>query len=65
MKIAAIGLAVVFFLLAALYGTGTLQFGAHEPGPHIKHAILFTILGVLSLVWMRFQGASASGQGPR
>lgn len=60
MKIAAIALAVVFFIVAALYATGALQFGAHEGGPHVKHAILFVILGVLSLVWMRFQGANTN-----
>ena len=62
MKPLAIGLAVVFFLVAVLYGTGALQVGAHEGGPHVKHAVLFAILGVLSLVWMRFQtGSPAKG----
>jgi len=61
MKIVSIALAVVFFIVAALYATGALQLGAHGGGPHIKHAILFVILGILSLVWMRFQGANAAG----
>lgn len=60
MKAVAIGLAVVFFVLAALYGAGVLQFGAHEPGPHIKHAVLFGILGILSLVWLRFAGGNTT-----
>ena len=55
MKATALVLAVVFFIIAILYGVGVLQIGAHEPGPHLKHAVLFAILGALSLVWMRFQ----------
>ncbi|GAC1306161.1 MAG: hypothetical protein NVS2B3_13380 [Vulcanimicrobiaceae bacterium] len=61
MKILAIAIAVVCFVVAALYATGTLQLGAHEAGRHVKHAILFTVLGILALVWMRFQsGQTAS-----
>jgi len=59
-KVLAIALAAVFFILAALYATGLLQLGAHEPGPHVKHAILFVVLGILSLVWLRFQSNSAT-----
>lgn len=70
MKPVAIGLAVVFFILAALYATGTLQFGAHEVGgrahvPHLKHAVLFAILGGLSLVWLRFAGNASTGASAR
>ncbi len=61
MKALALGLAAVCFLAAALYATGVLQLGAHESGVHIKHAVLFAILGVLALVWLRFQGAKTSG----
>lgn len=60
MKLVAIVLAVAFFLIAALYATGVLQIGAHEAGPHLKHAVLFAILGVLSLVWMRFQSTATT-----
>jgi hypothetical protein len=60
LKAIALALAVVFFIVAILYGTGILQIGAHEPGPHLKHAVLFAILGVLSLVWMRFQANSSA-----
>jgi hypothetical protein len=55
MKIIPIVLAVIFFAVAGLYGAGLLQLGTHTPGPHIKHAVLFAGLGVLSLVWLRFQ----------
>jgi hypothetical protein len=61
LKPLALALAVVFFIVAILYATGILQIGAHDPGPHYKHAVLFAILGVLSLVWMRFQSSSPSG----
>lgn len=60
MKAIALLLAIVFFIVAILYGVGVLQIGAHEPGPHVKHAVLFAILGVLSLVWMRFQSNSSA-----
>ncbi len=59
-KALAVALAAIFFIVAILYGTGVLQIGTHEPGPHLKHAVLFALLGVLSLVWMRFQGKSSS-----
>ena len=62
MKLLSIALAAAFFVIAALYATGSLQIGTHEAGPHVKHAILFVILGVLSLLWLRFQTSSrASG----
>jgi hypothetical protein len=52
MKILAIVLAVAFFAVAVLYWIGI--FG----GPHVKHGILFAGLGVLALIWLRFQSAS-------
>ncbi len=61
LKPLALVLAIVFFIIAVLYATGILQIGAHDPGPHLKHAALFVILGVLSLVWMRFQSSSPAG----
>jgi hypothetical protein len=62
LKVLSIALAVVFFLISALYLAGVLQIGVSEAahGPHLKHAVLFAVLGVLSLVWMRFQSKSAS-----
>jgi hypothetical protein len=61
-KILATGLAAAFFVIAILFATGTLQIGTHEPGPHIKHAILFVLLGILSLVWLRFQSNTATSR---
>jgi hypothetical protein len=56
MKIVALVVALICFALAVGYGSGT----AHTPGPHVKHAVVFAVLGVVALVWMRFQsGASA------
>lgn len=52
MKILAIVLAVAFFVVAVLYWVGI--FG----GVHVKHGILFAALGVLALIWLRFQSAS-------
>ncbi len=61
MKVLALALAVVFFLVAILYLVGVLQIGvSHAGGRHVSHAALFAVLGVLSLVWMRFQGAPSS-----
>ena len=49
MKIAAIGLAVVFALVGVYFIV--------EPPHHVKHFVLFEILAALSLVWLRFQSA--------
>jgi hypothetical protein len=51
-------LAIAFFVLAVLYWTGSVQIAVHEPGPHHKHAVLFAGLGILCLIWFRFQSAS-------
>ncbi|MBC5799767.1 MAG: hypothetical protein GIX03_15645 [Candidatus Eremiobacteraeota bacterium] len=55
MKALALVLAVVFFIIAILYATGVLQVASNHGGPHFSHAALFAVLGVLSLIWMRFQ----------
>jgi hypothetical protein len=47
-------LAVVFLAVAALYATGTLQLFASTSGVHIKHAILFAVLAVASLIAANF-----------
>jgi hypothetical protein len=57
MKALAIALAVIFFIVGILYMMGTLQFLAHQPGPHMKHAIIAWVLALLSLVWFRFQSS--------
>jgi hypothetical protein len=61
MKILALAAAVICFVLAGLYATGNLQ-GGPEHVHHVKHAIVFGVLGIVALVWMRFQsGAAAPG----
>ena len=48
-------LAVVFLVVAALYAVGVLQlFASTATGPHIKHAILFVVLAVASLIAANF-----------
>jgi len=61
MKALSLVLAVALFVLAALYWTGAVQFAVHEAGgPHHKHAVLLAGLGILCLIWFRFQTASPS-----
>ena len=60
MKIAAIILAIVFFVVGLGYAMGWLQFmvsSAEAGGHHVKHAILFWVLALLALIWYRFQSA--------
>ena len=61
MKLLALVIAVVAFVAAVLYWTGSLQVGATHPGPHHTHAILFAVIGVLALVWIRFQSPKSPG----
>lgn len=56
----ALVVAIVFFALAVLYWTGLLQVGVSHPGPHRTHAILFALIGLLALVWLRFQSGARS-----
>jgi len=55
MKVLALGIAVVCLVVAILYWIGMLQIGTSEPGPHIKHAAVFFVIGALSMMWFRFQ----------
>jgi hypothetical protein len=49
-------LAVVFFVVGALYAVGVLQFMVSDPhaSHHYTHAILFAVLGVASLIGANF-----------
>ena len=48
-------LAAVFLVIAALYAVGALQlFASTSSGPHPKHAILFAVLAVASLIAANF-----------
>jgi hypothetical protein len=52
MKPLALAMAAFCFILALLY-----FFGVKPLDYHLKHGVVFTVLGVLSLVWARFQKA--------
>jgi len=54
-KSLALLLAVVFFVIAVLYAFGILQIGSSHHGRHLSHAVLFAVLGILALIWARFQ----------
>jgi hypothetical protein len=47
-------LAVVFVVIAVLYAIGVLQILSSGSGVHIKHAILFAVLAVASLIAANF-----------
>jgi hypothetical protein len=58
----AVLLAIVFFVLGALYGLGKIDFltqsgVAHSH--HIAHLVVCWVLALLCLIWARFQGAPA------
>jgi accessory gene regulator protein AgrB len=55
MKILAIVLAAALFVAAVVYllPGGPLGF-------HVKHAVLCVVLGLLALVWLRFQTKGAT-----
>ena len=53
MKALPITLAVVAFILAGLYFTGHGPLASHKAHP--THGVAFLVLGVLSLIWLRFQ----------
>jgi ABC-type transport system involved in multi-copper enzyme maturation permease subunit len=50
MKMIAIALTVIFAVLAIGYFIGVPPLEKH-----IKHGILFAILAILAVVWLRFQ----------
>jgi hypothetical protein len=58
---AALGiLGIVFVIVAVLYALGVLQlFASTTSGPHYKHAILFAVLAVASLVGANFARVKA------
>ena len=58
---AALGiLGIVFVIVAVLYALGVLQlFASTTSGPHYKHAILFAVLAVASLVDAKFARVKA------
>ena len=54
-------LGAVFIVIAALYAVGVLQIATSSAtGPHYKHAILFAVLAVASLVGANFARPKAA-----
>jgi hypothetical protein len=60
MKVIAIVLAVVFFVLGILYGTGTINYFTESGAAHahhLTHLVIMWVLALLCLIWARFQAA--------
>jgi hypothetical protein len=60
MRVVALVLAVVFFVLGILYGLGKINFftasgAAHAH--HVTHLVVLWFLALLCLIWARFQSA--------
>ena len=60
MRVIALGLAIIFFVLGILYGLGKInlftQSGAQHQH-HFTHLVILWALALLCLIWARFQGA--------
>lgn len=60
MRVIALVLAVIFFVLGILYGMGRINYftesGAAHPH-HITHMVVLWALALLCLIWARFQSA--------
>jgi hypothetical protein len=60
MRVIAIALAVIFFVLGILYGMGRINFltqsGAGH-AHHVTHLVILWVLALLCLIWARFQSA--------
>lgn len=62
MRIVALVLAIICFIIAICYAVGVIGWFADPAHKHhISHFVLFVVLGVLALVWMRFAGERAAG----
>ncbi len=58
MRVVAIVLAVVFFVLGILYGMGKVNFFTESHhAHHITHLVVLWVLALLCLIWARFQSA--------
>jgi hypothetical protein len=60
MRIIAIALAAVFFVLGILYGMGKIDFfteSGKQHSHHITHLVILWVLSLLCLIWARFQSA--------
>jgi hypothetical protein len=60
MKVLALVLALVFFVLGILYGMGKINFFTESGGTHthhVTHMVVLWVLALLCLIWARFQSA--------
>jgi hypothetical protein len=60
MRVLAITLAVIFFVLGVLYGLGMISLFTQSGSGHVHHVthlILLWVLALLCLIWARFQSA--------
>lgn len=60
MRVIAVVLAVVFFVLGILYGMGTINYfteSGKAHSHHITHLVILWTLALLCLIWARFQRA--------
>jgi len=62
MRVVAIVLAVVFFVLGILYGMGKINWFTESGAAHahhITHLVVLWFLALLCVIWARFQSAPA------
>jgi len=60
MRVIAILLAIVFFVLGILYGLGKINYFTESGATHthhITHLVVCWVLALLCLIWARFQSA--------
>lgn len=57
MRVVALALAVIFFVLGILYGLGKVDFfteSGKAHAHHISHLVISWVLALLALIWARF-----------
>jgi len=60
MRVIAVALAIIFFVLGILYGMGKINFftqSGAQHAHHITHLVVLWVLALLCLIWARFQSA--------
>jgi hypothetical protein len=64
MKVIALILSLVFFVLGILYGWGKINFFTESGATHAhhySHLVICWVLALLCLIWARFQGSPSRG----
>jgi hypothetical protein len=60
MRVIALTLAILFFILGILYGLGKINLFAESGAAHthhITHLVVLWVLALLCVIWARFQSA--------